>query len=837
MTDLFALRDLEPPMGDTATRPALATTRALWTAARADEDGAPPRRIVHARVLQLHATADIARLGLRRARGYHTCGSLADLDFVTAFDVRVWDGRAWETVLTVTDAPDPGDETVWFDLPPRRASAVAVEVRRCGGDGWWPSWNLVSGALTLHAASGEPVTAPRDERLLRFVGDVGDGMEDGEIRADAPGIAVAFARSRAALTHLALDADGRFGGAAGREGGPAPNLLRTAPGVVFQGPTLAPVGAAPVLATALRWAADGTAEAVPGGVRYAVEAAGQRYTLTWTLGEDGDLTLHAVREAEAEMRAHVSSAWTLALDPRVTPAHVVGALWSEVDGDGLARARCAETGLVVAPFWLDVPRMGRLRVTASGDVLARCDVDRPGDRTTLEIKVGERPQPEGDYVLPAGRFEATVTFRLATLDVPLGGAAPEAVRAAVARCALTALTYRPDTATLTNNGASMHCPLSMDAWTATATRLPSVLGLPPGEGEPAFDALDVVRTSLERWLHGAPGYASGTLVRGGRRHAVEDEYLMTGAAALLGLADYLDARAARDPSGARAWLAAHARPVAAALAAMHARDLDGDGLVESPYRTGVSGTGQWSTNWFDVISFGYKDAFSNALLHPALVRLDALVRDLGAPDLATLTGIDDAGGDTLADWAARLRRSYAPAFLNPETGWIAGWRCADGHLHDHAFLCVERRRGHRRPPRRRSRARRDGAPARRAPPHAAPRRRPRPPRNALAPPRRRPRRHPAGLPARLLPERRPHARPGAPLRRRPLRGGDDGGGRRPPRTPLRGPRRRARLRRRPLGPRLALPRRPPVRLRRPPHRPVRRRRPRPRTVGRRRSRP
>ena len=105
----------------------------------------------------------------------------------------------------------------------------------------------------------------------------------------------------------------------------------------------------------------------------------------------------------------------------------------------------------------------------------------------------------------------------------------------------------------------------------------------------------------------------------------------------------------------------------------------------------MSGTGQWSTNWFDVLSFGYKDAFSNALLHPALVRLDALVRALGAPGLATLTGGpsgDVSGAETLADWAARLRRSYAPTFLNPETGWIAGWRCAEGHLHDYAFLCV-----------------------------------------------------------------------------------------------------------------------------------------------------
>ena len=57
-----------------------------------------------------------------------------------------------------------------------------------------------------------------------------------------------------------------------------------------------------------------------------------------------------------------------------------------------------------------------------------------------------------------------------------------------------------------------------------------------------------------------------------------------------------------------------------------ARDLDGDGLIESMHRTGVSGTKQWSTCWFDVISFGWKDAFANAILYGALKELSAGLR-------------------------------------------------------------------------------------------------------------------------------------------------------------------------------------------------------------------
>jgi hypothetical protein len=109
---------------------------------------------------------------------------------------------------------------------------------------------------------------------------------------------------------------------------------------------------------------------------------------------------------------------------------------------------------------------------------------------------------------------------------------------------------------------------------------------------------------------------------------------------------------------------------------MRARDLDDDGLIESPYRTGVSGTGQWSTCWFDVVSYGWKDAFSNALLYPALIRLARTLPVLGHASLAE--GLDA--------WAERLRANYLPTFFHEETGWLAGWRCKEDRLHDYAFL-------------------------------------------------------------------------------------------------------------------------------------------------------
>src|SRR6185437_4604294 len=38
--------------------------------------------------------------------------------------------------------------------------------------------------------------------------------------------------------------------------------------------------------------------------------------------------------------------------------------------------------------------------------------------------------------------------------------------------------------------------------------------------------------------------------------------------------------------------------------------------------------------------------------------------------------------------AARLKRAFVPAFLDPDTGVLAGWRSQDGKLHDYWFLWV-----------------------------------------------------------------------------------------------------------------------------------------------------
>jgi hypothetical protein len=126
-------------------------------------------------------------------------------------------------------------------------------------------------------------------------------------------------------------------------------------------------------------------------------------------------------------------------------------------------------------------------------------------------------------------------------------------------------------------------------------------------------------------------------------------------------------------------------------------DRDGDGLMEYP-ESGNAGTwtrnwaveswtedwkkqqgaGQHPSNWWDTIGFGYKDAYSNALAYKAF-------NDMA--ELARLAGHEE-DARRYTHRAEMLKAAYFKTFYNPATGVLAGWKSADGKLHDYYFLFV-----------------------------------------------------------------------------------------------------------------------------------------------------
>ncbi|HZZ20399.1 MAG TPA: amylo-alpha-1,6-glucosidase [Opitutaceae bacterium] len=220
----------------------------------------------------------------------------------------------------------------------------------------------------------------------------------------------------------------------------------------------------------------------------------------------------------------------------------------------------------------------------------------------------------------------------------------------------------PSRRLLSNNTNSDVCGFCYYEYADIALETPPLVG--------DLRAIDIVRQSLDQILagtkaYGMPGYGDFP------------ENTSDTAPSLL-IAAY-DCVQGRDD---KAWLAEHYGQLRAIADKMLATDTDKDGLV----KYAVSGnSGSWNegqprvrpSNWWDTIGFGHEDAYSNALAYRAL-RAMAVMAQQGH-------GSDSPRYERAAE---KLKAAYFPAFYNPSSGLLAGWRSSDGAIHDYAFTFV-----------------------------------------------------------------------------------------------------------------------------------------------------
>jgi hypothetical protein len=110
------------------------------------------------------------------------------------------------------------------------------------------------------------------------------------------------------------------------------------------------------------------------------------------------------------------------------------------------------------------------------------------------------------------------------------------------------------------------------------------------------------------------------------------------------------------------------------------RDVDGDGMVEA-LQSGNSGTlhqPNRGCGWWDALSCGGKDGYSNALIYRTWRCLADLEGKLGRRE-------QQARYSRLAD---KLKAGYVKTLYNQKTGWLGWWRSTDGELHDYATPVV-----------------------------------------------------------------------------------------------------------------------------------------------------
>lgn len=639
--------------------------RAIWSGGLGPEinEGVPEARIYHSRFYSSGQEIVLKRIGIRLGAGYFKCGCESQLDWIRSLRVLVFKENQWKQIQWYRDLKKPKKgQIVWLDSLNVTSQAFILEVRESGVDRWWPSWDLAMTGVVLEVDSFPARVVPLDALRIDSVSGLGsknkglESWQEGEtVRYRTNGFEVGFNLRHPSFSFFKMK------GIMPQVDLPnqilAPRLFLMNQDqfhlahLVSQGPRLWAVGSDPE-AHYVSAQMQGSCVVKKNQVTYKIHYPQSKIDLSlhWHIGPKS-LELEVERMIPKTQRVLLDSVWSIAFNSQVTPVAVLG-----------ETIKKGETGQIKSPFLLHAPRGNNFKVTQGGTVEScRYDAIRPLDATCAEWSIGNRSQPEGDYLLSKGSFKSQMKWEIAPTSVRTVSSIPRDVKNAIERNLPTAFAYRPDTATLSNNSTSIHCYFCLESWIELYKVFPNVHGISTGT---------FLRDTFSRWLDGAPSYASGRESDG--KHLYEEKYLHSITATLYALSEYLLLKE-NQKWGALRW-----DKIINRLDFLKSLDLDGDGLIESKERLGISGEHQWSTNWWDVISFGWKDAFTNAFIYPLLLNFSKLFEQRK----------EIQKSDEMKQWADQFLIAYHQNFWNAESGWYAGWRCKKNQLHDYAFLFV-----------------------------------------------------------------------------------------------------------------------------------------------------
>ncbi len=312
-------------------------------------------------------------------------------------------------------------------------------------------------------------------------------------------------------------------------------------------------------------------------------------------------------------------------------------------------------GAIQLPAILHFPDQGSFQITAQPDNAGPLGywANRQNVRVTFPAATREHPK---------------VIYRLKVTAIypKIPGIAADARFDGFRRNWLNIFQINPQRRLLSNISGSDSCGYCYYEYADIAAKTP-----PLAKG---LTASDMIRQTLDRMIAGAivcgmPGYAG--------YYDHPEPTADTWPSFLIAAEDYISASHDQD------WLAANYNHLKSWTGQMLATDTNDDGLIKYPV-SGNSNT--WPngrpplrpSNWWDTIGFGHEDAYANALAYRALLGMAQLARETGH------------SGDQARDKAAadKLHSVFFKTFYDPQTGVLAGWRSADGQLHDYYFLWV-----------------------------------------------------------------------------------------------------------------------------------------------------
>jgi len=641
----------------------ITSIKGIWVKPWENEKGSPEKRIIHTRFVKFSNKPEKLRIGVKQGTGYLKCGSENAVDWIMDFAVYVWRDEAWKKIMYVTGIEKPldKDRVLWFE-PKEVSTAYRLEVRRSGVDNWWPCYSIVDTGFVIDAVGvSNSIDAPvRKLHHLKYRPDTFKLQQENisitrtstSIRYYSPYYRIGFRLKSAGLDFLGLDGSGT--------GKTNENLLvlnslinrrMFEDDFSTQGPVLNPVDKS-TISGFLAYNLDGETEVFSNSLIYRInnKETGLTIELKFTMNKD-NIRFLIKRRAEKTIKLLDSSVFQIAFNSKVIPLTALGSIIKE-----------GETGVLGLPVLLHFPGYAGIVLTGNGAVMGRFNSIRPQNINTIDFKLGEKLCEDGCYLLEKGDYTGAVNMSFGfPRHIELKEETPEHVRNVFDRYLYTSLPFRADTATYSNNGNSMKCAACIDLWAELCEQI--------GDGPYGVNTIEFLKNTIEIHLLGAPSYAAGRHYS--REYEYENEYLVTGTAVLLGISKFLDMGEMKD------WYKKFEKQIKGKIRLIKSLDKDGDGLVESIVRKGISGEYQWSTCWYDALSFGYKDAFSNAQLYAALRTLSKTIKDYGEHSLS----------QELSIWADKIKSIYTDTFMT-ENGWLAGWKCMKGKLHDYGFLAV-----------------------------------------------------------------------------------------------------------------------------------------------------
>lgn len=373
-------------------------------------------------------------------------------------------------------------------------------------------------------------------------------------------------------------------------------------------------------------------------VEYRLNPSDQKPAWSFTFSETG-VVIRAATTAN-----HPAEPVVLGFDPSTTHSTLLGMVTDE--------------GMIRLPAVLHFPAHGSFRITsAAKDAVVGYDASRDHGDNFVRVTL-----PPATWT-----WHGEIEYRLeVTAIYPDGpGIDVDPRYDGYRRDFLSIFQLNPRRRALANNSASDATPITVFEYSMMAERMP-----PLAKG---LTAMDLVRQTLERYIGGMTGYGMTGYLLPPR---VAWDFLDVYPSLVMATADYL--RATSD----KAWIRRNYTMVKSWADKMIEFDRDGDGLMEYA----LSGnSGSWPvelsvrpSNWWDTIGFGHQDAYANALAYPAY------------QGMAALASAAEREGDAefYRGRAEKLKAIYWSTFYNPETGVLAGWKSADGKLHDYYFLFV-----------------------------------------------------------------------------------------------------------------------------------------------------